>query len=108
MKQWPKNGSKVTFKGTTEWFFFKNILKDANDLLEIGKEYTITKIELASSWCAVILQEFPDNQFSISWLNYEKELTTEEVMKIERDAWNTVKYEHKTLEELKNARNRNN
>lgn len=101
MKQWPKSGSKVTFKGTIEWFFFQNILKEANDLLEIGKEYTITKIELASSWCAVILEEFPDKKFSISWFDYEKELTTEEAMKLERAAWETVKYEFTSLEELR-------
>jgi hypothetical protein len=86
-KQWPKAGSKVTFKGTTEWFFFSNILKDGNDLLEIGKEYTITKIELASSWCAVILDEFPDKKFSLNWFTYDKDLTTDEVRKIERDGW---------------------
>jgi hypothetical protein len=63
MKQWPKAGSKVTFKGTTEWFFFNNILKDANDLLEIGKEYTITKIELASSWCAVYFKSYQIRNF---------------------------------------------
>jgi hypothetical protein len=101
MKQWPKAGSKAIFKGTAKWFFFQNILKDADDLLEIGKEYTITKIELASSWCAVILDEFPDKKFSLSWFEYEKELTTEEVMKNERDAWNTVKYEFTSLEELR-------
>lgn len=59
MKEWPKLGSKATFKGTTQFFWFTNILKDANELLEIGKEYTISKLELASSWCAVILEEFP-------------------------------------------------
>ena len=105
MKQWPKSGCKATFKGTTEWFFFQNILKDANELLEIGKEYTITKIELASSWCAVILEEFPDKKFSISWFDYEKELTTEEVTKEERDAWSTVKYEFTSLEELRDRKN---
>ena len=101
MKQWPKRGTKVTFKGTTQPFWFTNILKDANELLEIGKEYTITKIELASSWCAVILEEFPDKKFSLSWFDYEKELTTEEAVKIERDAWNAVKYEFTSLEELR-------
>ena len=104
MKQWPKSGSKATFKGTTEWFFFKNILKDANELLEIGKEYTITKIELASSWCGVVLEEFPDKKFSLSWFNYEKELTTEEVTKNERAARNTVKYEFTSLEELRDRK----
>ena len=101
MKQWPKSGSKVTFRGITQPFWFSNIVKDANDLLEIGKEYTITKIELASSWCAVILDEFPDKKFSISWFDYEKELTTEEAMKIERAAWETIKYEFVSLEELR-------
>jgi hypothetical protein len=37
MKQWPKSGSKVTFKGTTK-FWFTNIVEDANKLLEVGKE----------------------------------------------------------------------
>jgi hypothetical protein len=107
MKMWPKRGSKVTFRGTPKWFLFQNILNDANDLLEIGKEYTISKIELASSWCAVILQEFPDKKFSLSWFSYDKELTTEEAMKIEKDEWETVKYEFTTLEELKNKKHGN-
>lgn len=106
MKQWPKIGSKITFKGTTK-FWFTNIEEDAKELLEIGKEYTITKVELASSWCAVILDEFPDKKFSLSWFIYEKELTTEGVTKIERDAWNTVKYEFTSLEELRDRNNNN-
>jgi hypothetical protein len=104
MKQWPELGSKVTFKGTTQPFWFTNILKDANELLEIGKQYTISKLELASSWCAVILEEFPDKKFSISWFYYEKVLTTEQAMKIERAAWETVKYEFTSLEELRDRK----
>jgi hypothetical protein len=100
MKQWPKAGSKVTFTGT-RMFWLASIVKDANDLLELNKEYTITKIELASSWCAVILDEFPDKKFALSWFSYEKDLTTEEVMKLEREAWETVKYEFTSLEELR-------
>ena len=101
MKQWPKTGSKAKYRGASKWFFFNNILKDANELLEIDKEYTITKIELASSWCAVILNEFPDKKFSLSWFDYEKELTTEEAVKIERDEWNTAVYEFLSLKELR-------
>ena len=92
-------------KRKTKWFFFQNILKDANELLEVGKVYTITGIELASSWCGVQLEEFPDKKFSLSWFDYEEELTTEEVMKNERDAWNTVKYEFTSLEELRDRKN---
>ena len=104
MKEWPKVGSKATFRGTSKWFFFQNILKDANDLLEIDKEYNISKIELASSWCGVVLKEFPNKRFSLNWFTYDKDLTTEEVMKIERDEWDAVKYEFMTLEELKNKK----
>jgi hypothetical protein len=104
MKQWPKLGTKVTFEGTTKWFFFNNILKDANELLEVGKVYTITQLELASSWCGVVLEEFPDKKFSLSWFDYDKDQTTEEVMKKERDEWETVKYEHVTLAELRDRK----
>lgn len=104
MKQWPKLGSKVKYTGTSKWFFFKNILEDANELLEIGKEYTISKIELASSWCGVQLEEFPDKKFSLSWFVYEKELTTEEVILIERDEWQFVEYEFISLEELRDRK----
>jgi len=83
MKQWPKIGSKITFKGT-HMFWFTNIVKDANELLEVGKEYTISKLKLASSWCAVILEEFPEHKFSLSFFDYDKDLTTQEVIKIER------------------------
>jgi len=103
MKQWPQIGSKIKFKGT-HMFWFVNIVKDANELLELGKEYTITKLQLASSWCGVIVQEFPEHKFSLSFFEYEKDLTTEEAMKLEKDDWDTVKYEFKTLEELKNKK----
>jgi len=96
MKQWPKIGSKIKFKGT-HMFWFVNIVKDANELLELGKEYTITKLQLASSWCGVVVEEFPEHKFSLSFFEYEKDLTTEEV-------WATEKYEFKTLEELKNKK----
>lgn len=104
---WPKNGSKVKFRGV-HMFWFTNIVKDANELLELGKEYTIKKIELASSWCAVILEEFPDKKFALSFFDYDKELTTEEAMKIERDSWETQKYEFLSLEELKNRKKNDN
>jgi hypothetical protein len=81
-KQWPKVGSKVTFIGVHK-FWYTNIVKDANELLEIGKEYTISKIELASSWCCVKLEEFSEKKFALSFFNYDKELTTEEQHAIE-------------------------
>jgi hypothetical protein len=103
MKQWPKAGSKATFNGTSI-FWFKDMIGAANMLLEIGKEYTIAKIELASSWCAVVLEEFPENRFSLNWFTYDKDLSTEEVMKSERESWETVKYEYTTLQELRDRK----
>jgi len=76
-KQWPKVESKVTYKGTHK-FWFTNIVKDAEDLLEIGKEYTVSGIELASSWCGVRLAEVPNKLFALSFFEYPKELSTQE------------------------------
>ena len=93
MKQWPKVGSKVKFKGT-HMFWFTNMIEDANKLLEVDKEYTISKLELASSWCAVILEEFPEHKFSLSFFDYVEELTTEEVsktnMKTQEELFNDI------------------
>ena len=94
MKQLPRIGGKVTFKGTQK-FWFTNMVEDAKKLLEIGKEYTVSKIELASSWCGIVLQEFPDHKFSLSWFDHEDELTTNEVLELEGRPM------IRTLEELK-------
>jgi hypothetical protein len=94
MKQWPKVGSKVTYKGTHH-FWFTNIIKDANELLELDKEYTVSKIELASSWCGVKLEEFPEKKFALSFFEYNKDLTTEEQHALEG------RIPFRTLEELK-------
>ena len=100
MKQWPKVGSKVTFRGT-HMFWFTNIVKDANELLELDKEYTIFKLGLNSSWCSVVLEEFPEHKFSLSFFTYDKELTTQEVKYIQMDSCETVRYEFKTLKDFK-------
>jgi len=97
-KHWPKIGSKATFRGVHH-FWFVNIIKDANELLEIGKEYTISKLELASSWCGVILEEFPDKLFALSFFDHQKELTTNEEMEAEG------RLIPMTLEELKSRQN---
>ena len=77
MKAWPKIGSKVTFKGL-HMFWFVDMVEAANKLLEFDKEYTIAKLSLNSSWCCVILEEFPEQKFPLSFFFYPKEVTTEE------------------------------
>ena len=94
-KLWPDIGDKIVFTGVKP-FWFTNIIQDAKDLLEIDKEYTISKIELASSWCGVVLKEFSEKTFSLHFFKYEKKLTTEEVTK--------GKYVHTTLKELKDRK----
>jgi len=79
MKEWPKIGSKITFKGTPKWFWFTNILEDAKNLLEVGKEYTIVKLHPASSWCGVEIEEFPDKKFALNFFKHNLDLTTQEL-----------------------------
>ena len=94
-KQWPKAGSKVTFKGT-HMFWFTNIIKDAEELLEVDKEYTVLKLVLASSWCGVRLEELPDKVFALSFFTYDEDLTTQEQYAIEG------RIPIRTMEDIKN------
>jgi hypothetical protein len=68
---WPLPKMEIVYKGT-HIFWFTNIMKDAENLLEKGKTYHIKSIEPASSWCPVILEEFPDVTFSLGFFE-EKE-----------------------------------
>ena len=77
-KLWPAIGDKIIFKGV-HLFWYANIIKEASDLLELGKEYTVSELQLASSWCGVILEEFPKHLFALSFFDYEKKLTTLEM-----------------------------
>lgn len=85
MKQWPKIGSKIKFREASRWFWFTNMVKDAEELLAPGKEYTVSSLSLGSSWCGVVLEEFPEHKFSLSWFEYPEELTTEEVREQENE-----------------------
>ena len=85
MKQWPKIGSKIKFREASRWFWFTNMVKDAEELLESGKEYTVSSLSLGSSWCGVVLEEFPEHKFSLSWFEYPEELTIEEVREQENE-----------------------
>jgi hypothetical protein len=67
---WPLPGSKIKYKGT-HTFWFTNIIKNAEDNLEVGKEYTIKSICPAGSWCEVKVQEFPEISLTLSFFEYE-------------------------------------
>lgn len=70
MKHWPKIGDKVTYKGINT-FWFTDIISNARENLEIGKEYTIKTISPFSSWCSVTLKETGDIAYSLNFFNYE-------------------------------------
>ena len=48
-------------------FWFTNISKNAKANLKAGVQYKIKAIIPASSWTAVIFEEFPDFEFNYHW-----------------------------------------
>lgn len=56
----PKVGEKIIFTKPTKWHWFTNVIEDEK-LLEVGKEYTVKKVEIASSASYVYLEEFWDD-----------------------------------------------
>jgi len=57
-KGFPKDGQKVTFTTPTKFAFRNNVVAD-QDLLEVGKEYTVRRTQLNSSSSYVWLEEIP-------------------------------------------------
>ena len=49
-------------------FWFTNIVKDAQALLEEGKVYTVKAVHPASSWCAVELEGVAA-EFNLGWFS---------------------------------------
>lgn len=71
----PLPGEPVIYKGHSKFFWFPKMLKDADELLEIGKKYTIKTISVYSSWCAVTLNEIDkDVTFALGWFKTIKEI----------------------------------
>jgi UDP-glucose 4-epimerase len=51
-------GTKIKFVKPITKHWFSNVVEDQN-LLEVGKDYTVEKVEVSSSSTFVWLQEFP-------------------------------------------------
>lgn len=62
----PKVGDKVKFLGT-RMFWFTNIIDDAKKNLTVGDVYTITEIQMASSWTGIKLKETGELIFNHAW-----------------------------------------
>ena len=65
----PVPGDKLKYKGT-HTFWFVDIIKNAEDNLVRGKEYTLKSIDVASSWCSITLEETGDIHYSLSFFTY--------------------------------------
>lgn len=64
-------GTKVKFTKPIKIHWFNNLVEDQK-LLEVGKEYTIKKVEVASSATYVWLEEIPvyDEERDLPFFNY--------------------------------------
>jgi hypothetical protein len=85
-QQWPEKGTKLKAKDVLPelvYPMFTNIVEDAHNNIEPGKEYTVSKCNVYSSWCAVWLEEFPDNDrhFHLSFFkwNSQRDCTAKEM-----------------------------
>jgi hypothetical protein len=54
----PPKGTKIKFVKPIKIHWFNNIVEDQK-LLEVGRIYTVEKVEMASSATYIWLQEFP-------------------------------------------------
>jgi hypothetical protein len=62
---WPKPGDKIKTKKVFPSYFYPHfncMVKDGYENLKPETEYTVRKCEVYSSWCAVWLEEFLDNE----------------------------------------------
>ena len=64
-------GTKVKFTKPIKIHWFKPLVEDQK-LLEVGKEYTIKRVEVASSTTFVWLEEIPvyDEERNLPFFNY--------------------------------------
>lgn len=72
--RWPRPGSKLRYRGTHR-FWFTNIIKDAEAHLDVGVVYTLAKINLASSWAAVTLEETGDIVYSLGFFEVAEKVS---------------------------------
>lgn len=66
---YPKTGDKITFYGVPKFYypFFTKMRKDAEDNLEVDREYTVLKCYVNSSWVTIYLEEFPELMFNLTF-----------------------------------------
>lgn len=73
---WPKAGDKVTFESAEGMFYpyFTNIIDFAKKNLIPGREYTVKKCEVYSSWCGIWLEEIEfEHPFHKTMFDWKKD-----------------------------------
>jgi hypothetical protein len=71
--RWPKTGDKVKFLTAEGRFFphYTNVIANAKEKLRMGEIYTVSRCEAYSSWCAVWLEGFGDDElFHLSMFEF--------------------------------------
>jgi hypothetical protein len=54
----PVRGQKIKYVKPTKFAFHSNVIENEKNLLELGKEYTVRRVDLNSSSTYVCLEEF--------------------------------------------------
>lgn len=67
----PVPGAKLKYKGP-HVFWFANMVRDAQNNLVVGKEYTLKTIRVWSSWCCITLEETGNLEFPLSFFTYDR------------------------------------
>lgn len=68
-QRWPAKGDKLVAKNNQIKHWFRSVTENCAKL-EIGREYTVKNCEVASSWCAVELEEL-DGDFSLAAFEWD-------------------------------------
>lgn len=68
-EEWPKIGDKLKFRGTHH-FWFTYIIGNAKSHLKEGEFYTLSKIDIFSSWVRIQVKEVPDVDFTLGFFEY--------------------------------------
>lgn len=82
LSMFPKAGDKLTRKKILPEFYYPHyteMVEFTKENLKEDIEYTVSKCEVYSSWCAVWLEEFPDDDrfFNLSSFNFKNETNLE-------------------------------
>jgi hypothetical protein len=79
LPEFPQAGDVLKFTGVPAFYYpqFTNMRVYANEHLVVGNQYTVSKSEIYSSWCAVWVEGHGENFLNYSFFE-KKKLATEQ------------------------------